>query len=317
MTTLVLLPLLLAPAAEPARPVALVVTAKGDVALHRGKDRVPLRGADRLFPGDRLAAGTDADLTLLLLSGGRRERLKPGKAATVGAKGCTPADAVEPSEGQRRLTEAQEKGLLKYARDAGEGANLRVLRGDPDPRARLVRPMSGSRVLTDHPTLTWPAVPGAVDYQVQMLSGAEGKEERVLWRLTTRATVLPYPEDEAVLKPGQKYRWRVTARLKGDAERPVIEGKFFTAREEQTAALRPLRALAQSEDPVDWLTAVAAYEAAGAFDNALPLYEKLAARSPAAANYQLALAALYDRAGDKDKADAARRRAKQPDVKAE
>jgi formylglycine-generating enzyme required for sulfatase activity len=47
-----------------------------------------------LYPGDRLSLAADAQVQLVFLSDLHKERLQPGREATVGRKGCSPAEAV-------------------------------------------------------------------------------------------------------------------------------------------------------------------------------------------------------------------------------
>jgi hypothetical protein len=303
-------------------PVALVAGGGEKATLERGKKKSAPEEGNLLLPGDRLTAGPGGGPTLVLLADGRRMRLKPGKAAAVGPGGLEPADAAEEVEGPSADPE-----VLKSLRDAyrfrpAGGAAAAVLRGGaPTGEATAVprgtAPLYGARVLTDHPTLAWPAAAGAAGYRVQLLDGAEGPE-KVLWSAETRDTRLPYPEDEAALPLGRRYRWRVTALLPGgkEAEAPAAEGKFFTASAREVARLAKVRRLAEGDDPAGWLLAADAYDAAGVYGKALPLYERLAARSPNAVSYQLALASYYARAGREADAKKARERVKELGAKA-
>jgi hypothetical protein len=300
-----------------AAPAALVLSTKGQVALQRGKGKPGRAGeASLLFAGDRLRAAKGATLTLVFLADGHRERLRPGAKARVGDRGCEPDEAVERLE-PRKPSRAQLSSLLQHARSihaSGGRVAVGVLRSDADG-APAVTPMFGARVLTTHPTLTWAALPKAEGYQVELLSGPDGADERVLWRHTTTATSLPYPEEEDVLAPGLKYRWRVVARLKGAREQVVAESKFFVARKAQIAEAPGLRALAASADLADWLLAAATYEAEGVYDKALPLYERLARQAPDNLDYQIALVRYYTRAGRQDRAQEARERVKALEAK--
>src|SRR5262249_29132865 len=47
-----------------------------------------------LYPGDRLTLAADARVQLIFLSDLHKERLQAGREATIGRKGCAPADAV-------------------------------------------------------------------------------------------------------------------------------------------------------------------------------------------------------------------------------
>src|SRR5208282_4964811 len=46
------------------------------------------------YPDDRLTLAADAQVQLLFLSDLHKERLQPGREATIGRKGCSPAGAV-------------------------------------------------------------------------------------------------------------------------------------------------------------------------------------------------------------------------------
>jgi hypothetical protein len=296
--------------AEPAQtPVGMVVSVKGTVTVERGKDKIALEEADWLLPGDRLAAAANGEAVLFFLEGGVRQRLKAGKQASVGTRGCDPAAAVEAVTGGRTLPKVALSDLKLHSKAvhaAGGRAAVGVLRGHTEATA-AVTPMAGSRVLTDHPTLSWPPVPGAETYLIELFPADEGSGP--LWRASAREARLPYPEEEAVLKPGLKYRWRVSARVGGE-EKEVVRSSFFTMTESRVRDLARLRSLAASADPGDWLLAAASYEAAGVYGKALPLFERLAEKAPQAANYQEVLAQYYQRAGQPDKARAAAERAR-------
>jgi hypothetical protein len=314
-------------AADAEVPVALVAVVRGEVKRERGKKVTAADYGDLVLAGDRFTVGMDDVVVLVFLADGHRERLKAGSSATAGEKGCTPAEAVEVVEGSRPPTKEQLRLLYEHARAvqavggrAAVGvlrgpAAVGVLRGSSEAPLLPVRPLWGSRVLTDHPTLNWQPVMGADSYQVVLLEGPEGRDERTLWKVVTKQTTLPYPEEEKVLEMGLRYRWRVSAR-QGEQEKVVLEGRFFTARKEVREELARLRPLVASDDPADWLVAALAYEAAGVYDRALALYEKLAEKAPKAANYQLALAAYYERAGQRDQAAAARKKAEELRTKA-
>lgn len=299
--------LLLATSADaPAPPVAMVLIAKGGVTLERGKDKPrPLRAMDLLFSGDRLRVD-NGEAQMVFLHDGRRERLKPKSQAMIGDKGCTPADAVERLE-DAKLSSSNLESLRDLAR--GRGA-VGVLRGDSPATPQVVMPMYGATVLLDRPTLTWTAVPKAEGYHVQLLSGREGRDERILWRAKTKEPHLAYPEKEKPLTFGLKYRWRVSSVLSEDKEERLVESKFLIATEGEVKELARLKPLAESKDSTELLLAAATYEAHGVHGEALRLYEKLAERFPDEANFQVALASYYERAGRLDKAKAAKERAR-------
>jgi hypothetical protein len=306
MLTFLLTGALFALSAEPAIPVAMVLNMKGQVTLE-GAESKPrrLRRTDLLRPGDRLNAAADAGAVLIFLDEGRYERLKSNTRATVGDKGCTPAEAVESVAG-KKLPPAQLESLRDLARSS-RGA-VAVVRGRPPATPQVVTPLYDATVLTERPALTWRAADKADSYQVQLWSG---DAQRLIWRETTTATRLDYPPKRPALKPGTQYRWRVTVRRGEDEDpKPVVESKFATAGKEEVDELAALKPLAASADEADLLLAAVTYQAYGVYGEALALYEKLAEKQPNEPNFQLALASYYERAGRQEEAKAARDKAK-------
>jgi hypothetical protein len=305
MTLYVLTLALLLAATDSPEPVGMVLTAQGAVTLERDGAKPRRLGAmDLLRAGDRLRAASDGEATVIFLADGGRERLRAKAQATVGPKGCDPADAVERLAGPP-LPPAQLESLRELARSS-RGA-VGVLRGEPPATPQVVTPMYGATVLTDRPALTWLPKEGADSYQVQLLSG-DG--QRLLWKETTKETRLTYPEKQKPLRPGVKYLWRVAARKGEDPPAEVVDSKFSLATKGEAEMLAKVKPLAGSTDPADQLLAATLYEAHGVSGEALALYEKLAGQRPTEPNFQLALASYYERAGRADRVEAVRAKAK-------
>jgi serine/threonine protein kinase/formylglycine-generating enzyme required for sulfatase activity len=76
-------------------PAAMILEARGTVQLHspRGDSARPVPQT-LLYPDDRLSLAADAQVKLVFLSDLHKERLQAGREATIGRKGCAPADAV-------------------------------------------------------------------------------------------------------------------------------------------------------------------------------------------------------------------------------
>jgi formylglycine-generating enzyme required for sulfatase activity len=76
-------------------PAAMILEARGIIRLHspRGDSARPVPQT-LLYPGDRLTLAADAFVQLVFLSDLHKERLRPGREATIGRKSCSPADAV-------------------------------------------------------------------------------------------------------------------------------------------------------------------------------------------------------------------------------
>jgi formylglycine-generating enzyme required for sulfatase activity len=76
-------------------PLAMILEARGRVQLHSTRDaqQRPVPQA-LLYAGDRLSLGDDGQVRLVVLSDLHQEWLRSGREATVGRKGCAPADAI-------------------------------------------------------------------------------------------------------------------------------------------------------------------------------------------------------------------------------
>lgn len=300
MFTLLLATLVLLPPPG-AAPVGIVLTVQGAASLERGNEKGrPVAAAELLYAADRLRTAQGAEARLVFFHDGHRERLKPGSRATVSAKGCTPAEAVEPLPSKKPSAANLEslRGLARSERAAVRVAYMRMLKS----------PLEGSRVLTLTPKFSWiPAARGA-SYQVELRTG-DGKA--TLWRATTQGWILPYPEQQKPLEYGESYRWRVTVRLPAGGAKEVVGGRFQVATEAEGEELALVQPLATSKDSRHLLFAAATYDAYGVFDEALDLFDRLAHTYPEEAHFQRALAAYYERAGDKATARRARERARQ------
>jgi tetratricopeptide (TPR) repeat protein len=282
----------------------MVVMTKGAVTLERGSDKRPLRVMDLLRAGDALETADD-EVLIVLLDDGQRERIKPKQRATVAAKGCAPAAAVERQE-KDRVPAAQLTGLRDLARNCRAGVS--IPRGERPATIQVVTPMYGTTVPGARPTLSWQAVEKAESYQAELWNG---NGQRLLWRATTAEPRLAYPDKEAALQPGTKYLWRVYAR-QGENLGPkrVVDSKFMTLTKAEARELADLPRAAVSADVAEMLLAATTYEALGVYEEALALYEKLAMKLPGGANVQIALAGYYERAGREEQARMAREKAR-------
>jgi hypothetical protein len=245
---------------------------------------------------------------MMILADGHRERLKPGAGpVTVGEKGCSPAAAVERLPGPK-LSPANLSSLRGLGRSPRGG--VVVARGVSLSGPPAVTPMFGAAVLTGRPDLAWPAVNKADGYRVEMLTDGRPKDARLLWKARTRGPHLAYPPTEKPLAEGGSYRWRVQPVVGKEPGETVVESKFSVLSGPERAQLAGAEKLAAGSDAEGWLLAAILYETHHAYDQALPLYERLAKRSPAEPAFQLALASYYTRAGREDEARAARARAR-------
>jgi formylglycine-generating enzyme required for sulfatase activity len=86
-------------------PAAMILEARGVIQLHspRGDSDRPVPQA-LLYPDDGLTLAAGAQVQLVFLSDLHKERLQPGREATIGRKGCSPAGAVREREDSVLMT---------------------------------------------------------------------------------------------------------------------------------------------------------------------------------------------------------------------
>ena len=300
-----LVSLLVCGADKPAGPavVALVLRSSPGATLQRDRDRArPLRDLEVLQVGDVIVSGKEA-VRLVLLDDGHGESVQPGKKATVGKAGCAPAASVE--KVARKLGPAGLKSLRRMA-DTWK-AGVRVLRTGP-VGAGPVSPTPGGYVLRGKPTFRWPAVKGAVRYEVRLYSG-KGDERKLRWKAFSRKTSLAWPAEQPALPAGASDTWDVIAILAEDVEKFAVSGSELLV--PTTAGRKRLdeaATLARSTDDGDRLLAAALYEQARAYDAAFALYQEAAKQRPDEPNLLLALYRHHTRTEDRAAAEALKKR---------
>jgi hypothetical protein len=288
---------------ERPRAVAMVVPPKGTLQVVPGTDKGERNGTvTYLYAGDRLRV-KEARVLLVFFADGHRERLGPGEVK-VGPKGCEPSKMVERLEAPEQ--KAVKVGLKELGPDSRIGAA--VFRSD---LGKPVVPFTGTTVLSDRPSFAWQPAAKVLSYQVRLLKAGSNVQ---VWKVETKQPKLAYPAKEKALPRGRKYIWKVTATTQekdyeGFAD--VVESSFFVATAKEAEELAKVKPLAESTDPGDLLLAAVAYQAQGCYAETLAVYERLAARTPGEAGYHKALAFLYERAGQLDKAKAERHKGEQ------
>jgi hypothetical protein len=104
-------------------PAAMILEAPGAIQLHspRGDSARPVPQT-LLYPDDRLTLAADAQVQLVFLSDLHKERLQPGREATIDRKGCSPAAAVRERDNSVLMTFVRlPKGTFYMGRQAGFG----------------------------------------------------------------------------------------------------------------------------------------------------------------------------------------------------
>jgi tetratricopeptide (TPR) repeat protein len=115
-------------------PVAVALEVTGRVQVERiTSRRVDLRVDDDLWDGDRLVADPDSSATLSFTRSGKRVRLIPGAAATVGADTCTPPSAINVLPGFRSSRPVG--STQRYLPKGGGGAKKSQKKGNSDGKS--------------------------------------------------------------------------------------------------------------------------------------------------------------------------------------
>jgi hypothetical protein len=124
---------------DPKVPVALVSTARGPLSVARGKDALKSSEGSLLLIGDKLSAGEKCELVVVLLTDGRRLRIKPGQSVTVGEKGVEPAGAAEEVDGPRADPTTLKAPQRAYRGRSAGGFGGVELRGPGEEKGGAVR----------------------------------------------------------------------------------------------------------------------------------------------------------------------------------
>jgi hypothetical protein len=255
-----------------------------------------------LFPGDRVTVQPGGRVVVIFFADDHTEELGAG-SFTVDKSGC------KSGESGAELTRSKPPDYLNSAlAQDGWNAHKRghqfvagpVIRGgEINPR---VVPIRGEMVTTDRPGFSWPKVPDAKEYAVE-LRAAGGRH--LLWKAITNTNSLHYPSGAAPLARRRKYFWEVTV-LRNDgteARHTVSTFTFDQARDPQELA--KVRQLATSDRPAQVMIALSAYDHNGMLSDALASCERLAKLVPEESRVWRTLANYYERAGRSEDAKTA------------
>jgi hypothetical protein len=296
--------------------VAMVVSMEAAVTMTaRDGSKKSLRCAQMLVEGDRLTIPARGKLMLLIHKDKHREVIEASSEVTVtlSPDGCMPATAVrrlEPVYGPSEV-EYQKVGRLAGSGKAA-GTTFRDKKLPAEPPA--VTPLFGSVVLTPKPTLSWKSVPEVTGYEVRLYRGrldSLAPRDVPLWTARTSQTTLPYPPQQAPLELGSPYCWLVVVEGGAMAGKTIWRSQFTLWNKYQVEELEAAKRLAASSDSADLLLAALTYQEHHAYDEALKLFQRLAALRPEEPFFQAALADYYARAGRPQDADKALLRAKE------
>src|SRR5581483_2272257 len=136
-------------------PAAMILAARGGIQFHspRGGSARPVPQT-LVYPGDRLTLAADARLQLVFLSDLQKERLQPGREATVGRKSCSPAGAVRERDDSVLMTFVRlPKGTFYMGWDGKPGsAKKAVIEEDFEIAVHLVTQGQWEAIMGDNPS---------------------------------------------------------------------------------------------------------------------------------------------------------------------
>ncbi len=286
-----------------AKPISIgmVLEATGTVERKAADGKThSLQPLDRVFAGDEIKTGVNAEALIVLFNDDHRERLKPSSIATLQRDGLQPATAREsiasPSKASKLVADE-----LKIKSDGR--AAVFLLRGTSDTdksQPPRVTPIRGSTVVSTRPSLEWAATAGATSYTVELQ--AAGSNRRIFSQRTA-ATRCDFPAASDELKRGRSFRWIVQP-AGADGLQPT-ESEFSVTSAADAERLQSASELAKSASLADLMLAAAAFEDCGDYDAALHLFEQLAKLQPKQQAFPVRLAHYYRLGGHAAEAEKA------------
>ncbi len=269
-------------------PVAAVLALHGEAELvsGQGKSR-PAYVFGSVYEGEQLKVKMGGYAVLAFADARCQQRVDGPAEVACSSKGCKGPNIIVMSVAKKRPAQAADwvKGLTQ---DAHGGD---IIRG----RLPQLTPIANSTVPSTTPTLVWPAVAQASNYEVTV---RKWRSPRILWRQTTAAVNLA---DGATneLKPGVWYEWTVIpADQTGQAMAgQLINGKFRVATKEDKEAADALEPLVRSGTPGELALAALGYKQMGMTAEAIGAYDRLVKQQAGEPAVLKALGDLYAFAG--------------------
>ena len=299
--------------AGPMSPAARVLEVKGKATVVETEnfDR-PAAIYGTIYADERLEVAKDAQVTLVFRSDGHVERVVAPGTFHVTQSGCQPQTGVQqvamPEQNRAVVGKISKgpRGIVQGGVVMARAAAPPTSDNAPPQESELplvaapakIRPIADSTLLAAKPVFSWPAVPKAKKYTLNLYFLGNR-----VWSAASETTRLEY-SGETPLKSGAMYSWEVTTTIDGKPA-TVCEGVFHTASERQRAEAAALEKLLAKPEPLYLALAALWYKQNGLVPEAIAVNEQLAKLTPDAAVYR-ELAELYLQAGREDDANAAR-----------
>jgi hypothetical protein len=292
----------------PRKPAARFLEIKGNVVIRDpGNYQRPAVTFGTVYADDRIVVGKGAQAMLAFRADGHVECITAASTLQVTSEGCRPKSGVE----QIAMPATQRAILSKLSRGPNgivQGGVMVARAAAPRPRddespeneqAPLampgqLRPILGSTVLIQKPTFSWPAVPKAEKYTLNVYDGGNR-----VWSAGTDTTRLEY-SGEKPLKSDSFHLWEVIATIGGKPAH-VGEGTFMTANDRQRDDAEALQKLLRKPDVPTLAVAALWYRQNDMIEEAIATFRQLAKLSRDPDVYR-SLVDLCDLAGLDDEA---------------
>jgi formylglycine-generating enzyme required for sulfatase activity len=187
-------------------PAAMLLEVGGGVELRprKGDAQQAARNV-LLFPGDRLGLAADAQVRLVVLSDLHQEWLAPGREATVGRKGCMPAEAVGRSSQDILMTFARlPKGTFYMGWDGDAGSVRKTeIKEDFEIAMHDVTQGQWQAVIGNNPKEDFEGAMHDVDWQAVIRNNPSAWSRRG----ANRGFVSGISEEELKLFPVESVSW--------------------------------------------------------------------------------------------------------------
>jgi hypothetical protein len=259
-------------AANGAEPVGLLSRVTGKVQILRAGQTaaVAARTADLIGAGDRITTGQNSEAAFIYCPELLAARIAAG--GEVVFEGQRLRTIKGKLSDERKLPSCSLPSLALAAASRQQAGNTRMRGAN-----LLLHAPSHVSVATPQPRFRWSAVDGATSYDLTITD----REERVVWRHTTKSAEAEYPADAPPLNWGQKYWWRVTARAGQEmADEAVSYFQMLSAEQAGRvhAAERVLQQMLEDKGADDGPRFLLAflYDENGMLDEAARLYAQLA-----------------------------------------
>jgi hypothetical protein len=301
-------------------PVARVLQIQGTADLSESESTTrPVAVYGTIYVDEKLKLAERSQVTLVFRADGHLERIVKAGQYQITKTGCRPKSGVEQvamseqakatigkvSKGPRGIVQ----GGVVLARSPApppkdnEPANDDASAESPMPLADpcQIRPLPDTTLLAAKPAFSWPAVPEAKKYTVNLYHLGNR-----VWSAQCETAKIEYAGDEP-LEPAATYWWDVSTSIQSKTV-SVCEGSFQMAGDRQREEAAALEKLLDKPDVLNLAVAALWYRQNGFVHEALAANEQLAKLSPSSAVYR-ELSRLYFESGRRQEGEAAESKA--------